>query len=107
MLFVDVDYLEVLKKKKTIILETPRLRQILDPDGQISQSSENGLILGSNRYCQVACDLRDLESLRSSMAKLVALPECEVLFLADDSLAYIEPKYSDALLEWASSNDTG
>lgn len=104
---MDVDFPDILRKKKATILDTPQLRQLLGSDVRVSEPGEEDIILKSNRYCQIACDLRDLESLRCNLGKLVCFPECELLFLADDCFSYIEPKFSDALIRWTSSIDKG
>ncbi|KEY64425.1 hypothetical protein S7711_05244 [Stachybotrys chartarum IBT 7711] len=102
-LFIDVDYPDLIKKKRAIVLETPDLKELLGQDPFVSTSDSDSIILRSEKYCQVACDLRRLSILRQSLETLVSLPHCNVLFVAEVSITYMDTASADALLEWASS----
>lgn len=94
-------------KKREIVLGTPQLRELLGPDLTLSESDKDPVLIKSPAYCQVACDLRELETLRTTLASLVPLSESEVLFVAEVSVTYMDTLSSDAVIEWASSIGKG
>lgn len=106
-LFIDVDYPDLLLKKRAIVLETPALRELLGPDISTSQSDKEHVILQSPKYCQVACDLRELETFREILSSLVPLSDADVLFVAEVSVTYMDTGSADSLIEWASSIGKG
>lgn len=90
-------------KKRAIVLETPELRQLLGVDYSVSQSEQDPLLLSSSRYCQLACDLRQLDALRTSLESFLDLSTCDVLFVAEVSVTYMDTYSADSLVHWASS----
>lgn len=103
VLFVDIDYPELIRKKRSIVQGTPLLRDILGKDFIISESDEDHVMLRSEIYCQIGCDLRELEKLRAILEELTPLSKCPVLFMAEVSITYMNTQCADALIEWASS----
>lgn len=106
-LFVDVDYPDLMLKKRKIVLETPQLRELLGPDVSFSETDKDAVLIKSPTYCQVACDLRELETLRRTLASLVPLSDSEVLFVAEVSVTYMDTLSADSVIEWASSIGKG
>lgn len=94
-------------KKRSIVLETPQLREILEENFTLGQPNEDQILLRSNRYCQIGCDLRDLPKLRESLESLSPLTDCPVLFVAEVSVTYMDTKSADALIQWASGIGKG
>lgn len=88
-------------KKRSIVLETPQLRDILGQDFLVSDQDQ--ILLRSDRYCQIGCDLRELTKLRASLETLIPLAGCPVLFIAEVSITYMDTKSADALIQWAST----
>lgn len=105
--FIDVDYPDLMRKKRTIVLETPELRGILGQDFKTSQVEDDPVLLKSDKYCQLACDLRDLKAFQKTLESLLPLSECSVLFVAEVSITYMDTKSADALIQWASSIGKG
>ncbi|VUC34533.1 unnamed protein product [Clonostachys rosea] len=101
--FIDVDYPDLMRKKRTIVLETPELREILGSDFETSQAENDPVLLKSDKYCQLACDLRDLKGFQQTLESLLPLSECSVLFVAEVSITYMDTGSADALIQWASS----
>ncbi|CAG9980803.1 unnamed protein product [Clonostachys byssicola] len=101
--FIDVDYPDLMRKKRTIVLETPELRGILGSDFKTSQVEGDPVLLKSDKYCQLACDLRDLKGFQQTLESLLPLSECSVLFVAEVSITYMDTESADALIQWASS----
>lgn len=105
--FVDVDYPDLILKKRSIVLETPELANLLGSDFSCSNEDANGVVLRSPKYSQVACDLREPENLRQALARICDLSKCEVLFIGEVSITYMDTTSADALIEWASTLKNG
>jgi tRNA wybutosine-synthesizing protein 4 len=106
-LFIDIDYPDLMRKKRGIVLGTPELRELLGDDPFISEKDTDHLLLRSDKYCQIGCDLRELESLRKCLESFLTLSECSVLFVAEVSITYMDTASADALIQWASSIGQG
>ncbi|KAM3514848.1 hypothetical protein MY11210_001453 [Beauveria gryllotalpidicola] len=103
-LFIDIDYADLMHRKRAVVLETPQLKELLGTSFEVSESDKDIVLLKSERYCQIGCDLRgDLQALRQALETLVDLSECPVLFVAEVSVTYMDTESADRLLEWASS----
>ncbi|KAH7173650.1 leucine carboxyl methyltransferase 2 [Fusarium flagelliforme] len=102
-LFIDVDYPDLMRKKRAIVLGTQQLRELLGDDPYMSENDTDPLLLRSDKYCQVGCDLRELESLRRCLESFLPLSECSVLFVAEVSVTYMDTISADALIQWAST----
>lgn len=96
-----------MRKKRAIIVQTPQLNWLLGSDPETSDDDANHVLLRSERYCQLACDLRDLKSLRASLQSLLELSKSDVLFVAEVSITYMDTASADALIQWASSIGQG
>ncbi|KAJ4153285.1 hypothetical protein LMH87_009780 [Akanthomyces muscarius] len=102
-LFIDIDYPDLMHKKRALVLETPQLKELLGPSFEVSKSDKDLVLLKSEKYCQIGCDLRELEALRQVLDTLVDLSNCPVLFVAEVSVTYMDTESADNLLKWASS----
>ncbi|TQV91327.1 leucine carboxyl methyltransferase 2 [Cordyceps javanica] len=102
-LFIDIDYPDLMRKKRAIVLETPQLQGLLGPSFEVSQSDEDLVLLRSKQYCQIGCDLRELDALRKVLESLADLSNCPILFVAEVSVTYMDTESADNLLKWASS----
>lgn len=100
---MDIDYPDLMRKKRSIVLETPQLRDLLGEDFLVSDSDQDQILLRSDRYCQIGCDLRELEKLRTLLETLTPLAGCPVLFVAEVSVTYMDTISADALIHWAST----
>lgn len=96
-----------MKRKRTVVLETPQLRDLLGPSPVISEDDSDPILLRSDKYCQLGCDLRRLDALRQTLESFLALAECSVLFVAEVSITYMDTASADALIQWASSIGQG
>ncbi|KAL7952306.1 hypothetical protein V8C34DRAFT_323821 [Trichoderma compactum] len=103
VLFVDVDYPDLMKKKRAIVLQTPELRSLLENDFALGDGDKDGLLLRSNKYCQLGCDLRQLDRLRMTLESIINLPECAILFVAEVSITYMDTQSADSLIQWGST----
>ncbi|KAG6012098.1 tRNA methyltransferase ppm2, partial [Claviceps lovelessii] len=102
VLFVDIDYPELMRKKRSVVQETPQLRGILGKDFVINDSDGDHVMLRSELYCQIGCDLREVDKLGVLLEELTPLCECPVLFVAEVSITYMDTQFADALIQWAS-----
>ncbi|PTB36290.1 hypothetical protein M441DRAFT_150835 [Trichoderma asperellum CBS 433.97] len=85
VLFIDIDYPDLIRKKRAIVLQTPELRDLLG----------NDFTLG--------CDLRQLDQLRDVLKTVIDLPECAILFVAEVSITYMDTQSADSLIHWGST----
>lgn len=61
-------------KKRAVVLQTPQLRELLDNDFSVGNSHQDQVLLTSRRYCQLECDLRQLDKLGRTIETLVPHP---------------------------------
>lgn len=101
---MDIDYPDLMLKKRKVVLETPTMRELLGND---FTTGESGVLLRSKRYCQLGCDLRQLEELQTMLEMLLPLSDCAVLFVAEVSVTYMDTDSADSLIEWASTVGKG
>ncbi|KAK3818994.1 MAG: S-adenosyl-L-methionine-dependent methyltransferase [Benniella sp.] len=101
--YFEIDFQESTAKKAAVIKKNKSFTDIIgDPDLKLGQG---GTELYSKDYCLLSGDLREFE--HSIVPKLKAqgfdtgLP---TLFLSECVLIYLQPKDSDAIVEWVGNN---
>lgn len=102
-LFVDVDYPQLMRRKVETIDKTEQLRTLLP---NLTKSSKpDGVLLNSDVYAAVGCDLRDLGSLLQSLREILNEDNHEVaiLYVAEVSVAYMDLESSQAVFEWVAT----
>ncbi|KAK8006148.1 leucine carboxyl methyltransferase 2 [Apiospora marii] len=99
--FVDIDFPDLISKKRRIVQETPELHSVLT--GLEYGDDQSDLQLTSNEYVQIGCDLRQLNRLEDALSKVVNIQECEFIFIAEVSITYMETEAADSVIEWAST----
>lgn len=91
-------------RKYKVIQETRELNSLLSnmhvPDDPL-------VLMESDQYIQMGCDLRDLVSIHQSLSKLIDIAKCDFLFVAEVSITYMETKAADAVIQWAGSLGQG
>ncbi|KAB5583350.1 methyltransferase-like protein [Coniochaeta sp. 2T2.1] len=97
--FIDIDFPDLMLRKKTTVLSTPRL---VDPLTNLETSETGTVQLKSVHYAQIGCDLRQLDALRAALSELVNIANCTFIFVAEVSITYMETEAADALIQWAS-----
>jgi tRNA wybutosine-synthesizing protein 4 len=95
--FIDVDYEPLLESKRDIIVNTPEMRQLLHG---IEVDSYDSVLLNSQQYAAVGCDLRNLPRLELLLKEVCDLEEASILCIAEESMAFMAVEASDALLSW-------
>ncbi|KAK4190317.1 putative leucine carboxyl methyltransferase 2 [Podospora australis] len=101
--FVDVDFPDLILKKKQTVLSTPELVGMLN--GVNEKGDGKKVVLESEEYAQVGCDLRDLKGLQEGLQSAVggSLESCEFIFVAEVSITYMETEGADGVVKWAST----
>lgn len=92
-----------MKRKCDVISNTAQLRDLLGPYDRSLHSS--GLILRSENYLAVGCDLADIVTLDTLVANEFQMSKCFVLCVAEVSITYMDTKAADALIRWAGLHD--
>ena len=95
MTFIDVDSLDIMRQKRLVVSSTTELHA---PLTNLELFDKPPLLLRSNEYCQVACELTCLEDLETSLSTVTSLVDADLFFLADVSLSSMNVAAADALL---------
>lgn len=98
---MDVDFPDLIRSKRQVILNTPELLAHLS--GVKTQSMHPDVLLHSDRYTQIGVDLRNIATLENALASVFDLQDCHFLFVAEVSITYMETSAADALIHWAAS----
>lgn len=101
--FIDIDYKDLMMKKQTVVRNTSELNSMLT--NLIIQ--EGDILLSSDQYLQLGCDLRDLKRLEETISKAVDIEKCSFLFAAEVSITYMPTESADALIQWANKLPDG
>ncbi|KAF2829281.1 LCM-domain-containing protein [Ophiobolus disseminans] len=101
--FVDVDYSQLIGKKRDCILNNDLLRNALFKTHV--RDSSPPIYLRSDRYLALGCDLRDLAALERMLRCELEISSSSVLFIAEVSATYMPVDDSDTLIKWASTLD--
>jgi tRNA wybutosine-synthesizing protein 4 len=102
--FVDIDYKDLMLKKREIVQRTDELFATLSG---VVVPKDGNVLLRSDQYLQLGCDLRDVSCLQQSLAAVLDIPTCDVLFAAEVSITYMNVDAADALIGWASTLPSG
>ncbi|OAP57955.1 hypothetical protein AYL99_07045 [Fonsecaea erecta] len=100
--FVDIDYDLVMETKRDIIMSTPELRKLLHFSSSSCTSSEPSVLLDSEEYAAIGCDMRNLRRLERLLKSIVNLDECSFLCIAEDSTSFMPVSAADSLIAWCS-----
>ncbi|XP_063236300.1 tRNA wybutosine-synthesizing protein 4-like isoform X2 [Bacillus rossius redtenbacheri] len=100
--YYEVDFREVVERKAAIIQASDDLLQAVG-DFHSSNESFVGVVLRSNRYCLIGCDLQDLEGLENVLRGSGTDFSLPTLCLAECSITYMDETRSTALIGWAAS----
>lgn len=95
MIFVDVDSPDVMAEKCRIVSATPELAA---PLTNLELCETSPVLLRSREYYQIACDLRQLHVLQSSLSEVASFADAEFLFLGELSLGHMDTSAADALI---------
>lgn len=96
--FVDVDYGDLMVRKRDMVQGTKELREMLT---NVEVREEGSILLASDQYLQLGCDLRDLDGLSRGLASVLEVDNCTVLFTAEVSITYMNAEAANSLIQWA------
>ncbi|USP76084.1 tRNA wybutosine-synthesizing protein 4 [Curvularia clavata] len=99
--FVDVDYPQLMEKKRERMLSNGLLRDALLKTKL--RPAEQPILLRSDGYMALGCDLKDLGTLEKTLRAEFDIAATSILFVAEVSVTYMPLKDSDALIQWAST----
>lgn len=85
--FVDVDYPQLIGRKRSRMLNNDLLRDALLRTNL--RPAESPLYLRSDKYMALGCDLKDLATLEKTLRAEFQVPACSFLFVAEVSLTYM------------------
>lgn len=91
-----------METKIEIIDSSPRLSDLLTPD-PVAVRSHGSIVLATNEYAGIGCDLRDINTLDAALKSCTKLlgEDCLVLCVAEVSITYMNLAAADALIKWA------
>ncbi|KAH8897815.1 methyltransferase-like protein [Thozetella sp. PMI_491] len=98
--FVDVDFPDLIRRKRQTVLTTPEL---IDAFTSVEEVDGPSVVLKSDEYVQIGCDLRELKTLEEALSTIVDIPRCSFLFVAEVSITYMEREGADGVIQWAST----
>lgn len=90
--------------KRQMILQTPKMKDLLTNP---ITPTENGLLLDSDEYTALGCDLRNLKRFERLLKSVIDIEQCLVLCVAEVSITYMSVDDSDALISWTSRLSPG
>lgn len=90
-----------MESKRKIVLETPEMARLLRLDED--KTPEDGVLLDSDKYSILGCDLRNTKKVGRIIKSLVDIQDCVVLCVAEVSITYMAAEDSDAVLAWSSA----
>lgn len=102
--FIDIDFKELMLSKREIILNTPKMNDLLSNP---TISTDNDVLLDSEEYAAIGCDLRNPKRLERLIKTVVDIDQCLVLCLAEVSITYMSVDDSDALIAWSTTLSPG
>ncbi|KAI0010596.1 LCM-domain-containing protein [Xylariaceae sp. FL0662B] len=98
--FVDIDFPDLMENKCKVVRETPELNSLLSG---LRNDAANHVLLQSDQYVPIGCDLRDLASIEAALSSFVDIAHCEFMFVAEVSITYMETEAADSVIKWAST----
>ncbi|KAI0556288.1 leucine carboxyl methyltransferase [Xylaria curta] len=98
--FIDIDFPDLMLKKRAIVLNTPELSSVFEP---LDTNAGEHVLLNSDMYSQIGCDLRNTADVEKALSKCLNVSECIFMFVAEVSITYMETSGADGVIQWASS----
>lgn len=87
-----------------MVQQTSELSDVLE---KLEISDDGDVLLRSEQYVQIGCDLRDLVRLEKVLTSEFDMDKCVVFCTAEVSIAYMDIDTSDALIKWVGSLPEG
>ena len=97
---MDIDYRDLVLKKRDMVQQTSELNGVLK---NLELPEDGDVLLRSEQYLQVGCDLRDLTKLEKVLSSEFDMSKSMVFCTAEVSIEYMDVEASDALIKWVGS----
>ncbi|KAK9240903.1 S-adenosyl-L-methionine-dependent methyltransferase [Lipomyces kononenkoae] len=105
--FVDVDYPDLIDIKRATITASEDLLRVVGEIYGFSTSNPAVKLASASYYC-IGCDMSNLTDLEKSLEACGVLGEdCDLLFIAEVSLTYMNTDAADKVVQWASGVSRG
>ena len=102
---MDVDYAQLIRKKVEVVRDDQELNHVVDINCTLPSSGP--VVLRSENYLAIGCDLRDIKLLNETLQKELDVPQCTFLLIAEVSITYMNIKDADAVIQWAAKLGDG
>ncbi|KAF1990871.1 LCM-domain-containing protein [Aulographum hederae CBS 113979] len=112
VIFVDVDYPQLMKRKVEIVrnndilysrLSNPVYWPSNEPESTPEPVGGHAVMLRSKNYIAIGCDLRELSTLKKLLQREMDIDDASFLFTAEVSIAYMSVEAADKVIHWAST----
>ncbi|RDW85720.1 hypothetical protein BP5796_04045 [Coleophoma crateriformis] len=98
--FIDIDYKDLMLKKRDVVMKTLELKSMFS---NLEAGNSGDVLLRSDQYLQLGCDLRDLPRLDQALRSVVDTDACQILFVSEVAITYMPSEAVDALIKWTSA----
>lgn len=105
--FIDIDYELLMETKREMIFNHADMSNLLHPKATGSAENDHSVLVDTQEYAAIGCDLRNLRRLKTLIESVVGLEESTILCIAEDSTSYMRTEEADALISWCSRLCTG
>jgi tRNA wybutosine-synthesizing protein 4 len=103
--FIDIDYPDLVDNKYNMMLQAPEILNVINYDKSKEtdfELSKLGLRMSTPSYKLIGCDLKDQEKYKAQLSALLSQNSIKI-FVAEVSLAYMEPQHANPIIEISSS----
>lgn len=98
--FYDFDYPELVQRKLAMINDSQEILDVIGPKiNWAEDAKEAGVILSTETYTLVGCDLKNFPLYKKQLHSLLRGKDGPVVFIAEVSLAYMKPELANAIVE--------
>ncbi|KAG0636630.1 hypothetical protein HOY80DRAFT_342913 [Tuber brumale] len=102
VLYIDLDYPDLIAVKSRVISNTPELHNLLK-NPELHNPPVGNFHYRSSQYLAVGCDLREFDKLKRILMDSRLIDNAALLFTAEVSLAYVDQAAVDALITWTAT----
>lgn len=99
MVFIDIDFPELIASKVRVILETPQLLNLLESSATVEDAES--IPFRTKHYIALGCDLANTADLNEALMNVIELKSCKILCMAEVSITYMDTAAADSLIKWA------
>lgn len=103
-IFIDVDYPYLMQKKCELLEQTAEISKLLAVFPPIPGDE---VLLRSEHYAALGCDLMDLPRLEHLLGKMISIKDCTFLLVAEVSVTYMDSDGADRLIAWSAKLGAG